>query len=211
MTFELDHVFIITQPGASEADRLVANGLQEGSRKTHPGQGTANRRFFFSNGMLELLWIADRSEAAQGPGAGLGLLERSERVDACPFGLVFRAVGPHSGECPFEGWCYAPSYLASPNHFHIGANSDRLDEPLLVFAPFSMASTNPVFGSPNGEIVEVVVAIPEQRPSVELTQASMARGLRLECSAPYLMQVSYRNASTEAIDLRPDLPLVLHR
>jgi Rho-binding antiterminator len=57
MEFELDHLFICTTIGAPEADRLVAFGLTEGTPNVHPGQGTANRRFFFHNFMLELLWV----------------------------------------------------------------------------------------------------------------------------------------------------------
>jgi hypothetical protein len=44
---ELDHVFVCREMGAPEADRLVGFGLSEGRSWTHPGQGTANRCFFF--------------------------------------------------------------------------------------------------------------------------------------------------------------------
>ncbi len=47
MTIELDHVFVCTAVGATEADRLVASGLTEGTLNSHPGEGNANRRFFF--------------------------------------------------------------------------------------------------------------------------------------------------------------------
>jgi hypothetical protein len=40
---------------APEAERIAAFGLCEGPSNVHPGQGTANRRFFFRNAMLELL------------------------------------------------------------------------------------------------------------------------------------------------------------
>jgi hypothetical protein len=42
---DLDHVFILVEPKAEVADRLLASGFQEGPSNTHPGQGTANRRF----------------------------------------------------------------------------------------------------------------------------------------------------------------------
>ena len=42
---------------------LLAAGLAEGSPNTHPGQGTANRRFFFESGFLELLYVHDELEA----------------------------------------------------------------------------------------------------------------------------------------------------
>ncbi len=50
--FELDHILIFTDIGAPAADRLIELGLTEGAPNMHPGQGTANRRFFFHNAML---------------------------------------------------------------------------------------------------------------------------------------------------------------
>ncbi len=52
MAFEFDNLFIYTDVGASEAKRLTSFGLIEGSPNIHPGQGTANRRFFFGNMVL---------------------------------------------------------------------------------------------------------------------------------------------------------------
>jgi len=46
MPIELDHVFICTAPGAPCAEEIVQLGLHEGAPNQHPGQGTANRRFF---------------------------------------------------------------------------------------------------------------------------------------------------------------------
>jgi hypothetical protein len=59
----LDHAFIACAAGATEGNALVRLGFVEGSSNTHPGQGTANRRFFFENFMLELLWVSDPAEA----------------------------------------------------------------------------------------------------------------------------------------------------
>jgi hypothetical protein len=52
---EIDHIYICTEKNAPAGDLLVEFGLLEGSSNTHPGQGTANRRFYFHNLMLELL------------------------------------------------------------------------------------------------------------------------------------------------------------
>ena len=43
---EFDHLFICVDSPAKEADALIEFGLTEGSANVHPGQGTANRRFF---------------------------------------------------------------------------------------------------------------------------------------------------------------------
>ena len=71
MNLQLDHVFILVEPEAQVADRLLESGFQEGPRTTHPGQGTANRRFYFANGMLEFIWVSDAHEANTGPGREL--------------------------------------------------------------------------------------------------------------------------------------------
>jgi len=72
MTIELDHFFILTDLGAPHADLLSGIGLIEGPRNDHLGQGTANRRFFFSNTALELLYVNDANEAANGRGSRFG-------------------------------------------------------------------------------------------------------------------------------------------
>lgn len=59
----IDHIFIAVQPGAPEAAVLADFGLAEGSGNRHPGQGTANRRFFFDNAFIELLWLDNAAEA----------------------------------------------------------------------------------------------------------------------------------------------------
>ncbi|MGH8238896.1 MAG: hypothetical protein ACREXP_18010 [Steroidobacteraceae bacterium] len=57
---EVDHVFVSASVGAPEGDRLLDLGLVEGSPNRHPGQGTANRRFFFANAMLEPAFDGER-------------------------------------------------------------------------------------------------------------------------------------------------------
>ena len=75
---EVDHVFVSCSIGAPEGDRLIELGLVEGSPNRHPGQGTANRRFFFANAMLELIWVHDPAEAQSDaqPARRLHLWER---------------------------------------------------------------------------------------------------------------------------------------
>jgi hypothetical protein len=105
MDFEFDHLFICTDIGACEAERLISLGLVEGTPNTHPGQGTANRRFFFHNVMLELLWVHDVEEVQSELIRRTYLWERWEnRKDgACPFGVCLRPVGD-SDAVAFSNW-----------------------------------------------------------------------------------------------------------
>jgi hypothetical protein len=64
MLIELDHLFVCTDPGGPEAEKLVQFGLREGPPNQHPGQGTACRRFSFANAMIELFWVNDGAQDA---------------------------------------------------------------------------------------------------------------------------------------------------
>src|SRR5215470_9408923 len=113
MRIELDHLFVCTAPDAPEADELVEFGLHEGPPNQHRGQGTANRRFAFTNAMIELLWVSDPSEA-QSPSTRHTLLwERwsGRNANTCPFGICVRPVDSYETGLPFPGWEYRPSYL----------------------------------------------------------------------------------------------------
>ncbi|MEE9334208.1 MAG: hypothetical protein V3U65_08965 [Granulosicoccaceae bacterium] len=134
MSIELDHFFILTKEAASQADQLLDFGIIEGASKKHSGQGTANRRFFLNNTCLEFLYVCDENEALNGPGKGLRLLERSSNVNASPFGLVMKTV-PNTHDVPFVGWKYCPDYFESDQCFHVGSNSDAIEEPLCIVMP----------------------------------------------------------------------------
>ena len=76
MTVELDHMLICTEVGTPGADQLEGFGLVEGTPNIHPGQGIANRAFFFHNAMLELVWVRDERKARSPPIAPARLWER---------------------------------------------------------------------------------------------------------------------------------------
>ena len=83
---------LLLRAGAPEADALIARGLHEGPGNSHPGQGTVNRRFFFRNLYLELLWVEDFDEAQAPEARRTGLWDRwiNRHNGSCPLGLVFR-------------------------------------------------------------------------------------------------------------------------
>ena len=117
-------------------------GLKEGSANTHPGQGTACRRFFFENAYLELFWVSDPREAQAEEVLKARLFERwSKRNEgACPFAIIFRpADASVAAEPPFPTWAYRPSYmpagvsidiakdtpLSGPEFFYLGFQGGR--------------------------------------------------------------------------------------
>jgi Glyoxalase-like domain len=150
MAFEMDHVFILAE--APRLDALVALGLTEGSRNRHPGQGTANRRIFLRNAMLELLWVENEAEVRSEAIARTHLWERwNNRDRGCPFGIALRPAGDSPSSAPlssdplsssenpaiaFPYWEFRPPYLPPHLSIAMGDNSDNLAEPLLFQTPF---------------------------------------------------------------------------
>src|SRR5215467_2423669 len=110
----VDHVFVCTAIGAPEAERLIQFGLSEGTPNRHPGQGTACRRFFFSNAMLELLWLEDEVEARSAQTGATKLWERfsaAGQTDS-PFGVILRPAPGIEPVCPWRSWSYRPPTMA---------------------------------------------------------------------------------------------------
>ena len=59
---DIDHIFIFTDDNGKVADQLIEFGMTEGSNRIHAGQGTTNRKFYFDNFFLELLWVYDTNQ-----------------------------------------------------------------------------------------------------------------------------------------------------
>jgi hypothetical protein len=211
MTIVLDHFFILTDPGAPQAALLSGLGLLEGAPNNHPGQGTANRRFFFSNSMLELIYIRDYDEAISGPGSRLRLVERDAGASASPFGLIFRAGSGRTGE-PFPGWRYYPEYLDDGGFFYIGENSELLAEPLCVYMPFHFPAPGPQAQSAGlfASITELRISVPVDRPSPVLETIAGNELISLRLNEPHRMELVFNeNKEGKFMDFRPELPLLI--
>jgi hypothetical protein len=215
MALELDHVFICCSVGAPEGDALVRLGLKEGSSNTHPGQGTANRRFFFRNAFLELLWVSDPTEARSEQTSRTRLWERwsLRSSNACPLGIIFRPKGA-TAAAPFATWVYRPSYLPAGLEIEF-AEGVPLDEPELVYLPFLHRDGPPAHeptdhALPIREVCGVTVGLPSAAGLSQPSQAVLSAGLATYRFAPeHVLELTFSAAQEAVVDLRPNLPLVL--
>lgn len=212
MNLKLDHVFILVEPGAKAADRLLEHGFQEGPSNTHPGQGTANRRFYFTNGMLEFIWVQDADEARTGPGRNLHFAERAADANASPFGIILvpgeDSVSP---DRPFPGWHYQPDYFAPPMGFHVGANSQNLAEPLCFYFPFhDPGGPRPQPTRNPQTISEIVISTPSADTEGVLALASQTDRLSMRLGQEHHMEIRLDQDDAERTeDFRPVMPLIL--
>ena len=212
---ELDHIMIFCNVGAPEACALTDRGLHEGPGNTHPGQGSANRRFFFPNAYLELLWIENSVEAQSPEARDTRLFERwrGRAKGACPFGLVFRP-GSRGPDVPPASWTYAPRYF--PPGFTIEVARDLPEnEPLLFYLPFAKASLVENLGTDEGavrigSITDVTVHLPQtQMLSPALNSLVASGAVTAEPAREYLLDLFHSGGTSQVIDLRPQLALRL--
>ncbi len=214
---KLDHIFICTKEGAPEAELLKAFGLSEGSNNIHPGQGTANRRFFFHNVVLELLWLENPAEAQSELTNPTGLYERCSLVNKniSPFGFCFWPSDNTEKSAPFPAWKYSPTFFPKPLAVEIG--KAPLEEPMWFFISFltkpgpedSKEPWNHDIGFK--ELTKVTVSIANTSGlSVPANKANSLDGFNVKQDSSHLMELEF-DAGTrgEVHDFRPSLPLVL--
>jgi hypothetical protein len=219
MSFELDHVFICTTVGAPEAELLRDFGLTEGEPNVHPGQGTANRRFFFHNAMLELLWVHDPEQAQSVHTGPTRLWERwyGRDRDASPFGICLRPQHPETEALPFPAWEYTPAYVPAPWVIHVGTNAPVLTEPFLFYLAFGRrpdqaGSRHPMAHAAGLREITALRVQSLQPASLSLVlQAAVHTGAVRWCAgSQYHMAIGFDGeAQGNLMDFRPALPLTL--
>ncbi|AFY99746.1 VOC family protein [Calothrix sp. PCC 6303] len=222
MAFEFDHLFICTDIGADKAaERLVSFGLLEGASRTHRGQGTANRCFFFHNAMLEFLWVHSKEEAQSVLIYQTRLWERwSDRMNgSCPFGVCLRPAIDSSDAVAFPSWAYHPPYLPETLSIAVGTNSDILTEPMLFQTPFGKRPDqfHPEKAQPLEhpvgfrEITRIEVISPvANTPSPELKAVVDTHQVQLRSGIKYCLELGFDGeVKGQQVDFQPGLPLIM--
>jgi len=211
----LDRLFVCTRKGAPEGDQLVAMGLTEGGPTTHAGQGTANRRFFFHNATIELIWVHDEAEARSEAAARTRIFDRwkGRNEGTCPFGICVRSKATP----PFTAWDYRPIYLPPPLSISVAGNSDALDEPLLFHVSFGSRPDElpPERRQPLEhrlrlrEITRLQWLRPSSDPLSPELRALVAAGVLSVASGPaHALEIAFDDeARGRHLSLAPELPI----
>ncbi|MDF2594930.1 MAG: hypothetical protein K0R69_1271 [Clostridia bacterium] len=216
---EIDHIYICTDKKAPAGDLLIEFGLVEGSSNTHPGQGTANRRFFFQNMMLELLWVENIDEVKSERTQPMRLYERCllRTPNTSPFGMAFRPTMEKDEEAPFPTWDYRPIYL--PDFLKIQVARDtQLCEPMYFYLFF--AQKQEIYLEEKKEpskhkipLKEVTAVKMYTNQQSDLSQSAKIinklPNLSIEPSSQNLIELEFDHGIHKQLkDFRPDLPLL---
>jgi Glyoxalase-like domain len=220
MKVEFDHLFILTDIGAPVAQQLIDFGLTEGSSRTHLGQGTANRCFFFHNAMLELLWVYNPAEAQSETIQRTRLWERwAGRDRVCPVGICFRPVDTAPDTVAFVSWDYRPPYLPVTLSIAVANNSEVLTEPMLFQTPFGKRpdqflpeKAQPLDHSTGlHEITRVEIISPvTTSPSPELQAILESNQIKIRHGSQYCIELGFDGEKQgQQVDFQPKLPLIM--
>jgi Glyoxalase-like domain len=138
-----DHIFIFTNDQGKVADQLVEFGLKEGSNRVHAGQGTTNRKFYFKNFFLEILWVYDETEINSELIKPIGLWQRAayHSNEFSPFGLCI--VNTDETDKLFENaFKYQPVYFPEGMTIDILKNEHQPNFPWTFRLPFKGQKKN---------------------------------------------------------------------
>ena len=134
---EVDHLFIFSASNGNEADELRDFGFTEGSSRVHPGQGTCNRKFYFENFFLEILWVMDELELQSDLLAPTKLSERAKFRTShySPFGLCL--LNDASTNALFaRSLAYQPAYFPPGAIIEVITNEEQPSLPWTFRLPF---------------------------------------------------------------------------
>ena len=210
-------IYLCVEGEAEAAELLKDFGLTEGSANDHPGQGTANRRFFFKNIFIELLYLTDTAQALSALTKPTQLGERftSAGENVSPFGVCFRPVGT-ADDAPFPGWVYRPQYL--PPELSVWVGDAPLSEPMWFYLSFGSRpdSAMPERRQPTthrrgfNEVTSIEISgAVNQEHSATAVIANRVPGFKFIHSNESAMQLVFGSgAEGKRHDFRPGLPLV---
>lgn len=210
---QIDHLVIFCSPGAQEVELLNAFGLHDGEARSHTGQGTASRCFFFGNCYLELLFVEDESQLRSDATQVTRLAERFLQLDSntSPFAVCFKHPDP-----ALTTLAYQPEFL-QPGYRLSLASSNPPSEPLWFFLktpdgelpPFQRQIFN--WQSELHQLTAVNMTIAQGSDLSPTAKAVMAHScIELFADITPLMELTFDHGSQQqSHDFRPALPLLL--
>lgn len=214
--FQLDHISILTRVDAPEAAVLEELGLVSfGSGVLHKQVGTSSTAFYFENAYLELLWANDGELAQEKFSAvhyDLDARARWQDTLTSPFGLILR----HS-----PGRADAPPVPTEPFQIDqrcVEFSAQNSAEPAVGFLPdalgypsFKTSITSRDHPLGVREITQVTISIYDEyqlSPLAHWLTENQIATIRTSAFANLEIEFDHR-AQGEAVNLRPDLPVVL--
>lgn len=216
---KIDHIFIGSVTPNKDSKILMDFGLVEGPPNNHPGQGTANRRFFFQNMYLEFLYI-DNDKLAQSINTQPSkLYERITKTSAdtniSPFGFGISPSDNGLKITDYTTWEYKPLFIPPPFKMDVYGNS--LTEPMYYYMDFLSDSgkiNQKIFNHSNGiqTISKVELHTPHASLNTKFKQNFHDHDvINYVQSDTHFLKITFDNGTkNQSYDFRPALPLIFN-
>ncbi|PCI88020.1 MAG: glyoxalase-like domain protein [Hyphomicrobiales bacterium] len=217
---KIDHLLICIDAPEKMAKILTDFGLIEGESNSHFGQGTSNRRFYFNNIYLELLYLDD-PEAAQSPlTKPIKIFQRflPKTTNISPFAVCFYADNQIKNNDKFDinkfkNWSYKPKYLPSP--LKIDILEAPISEPMYFFLDFISSDSrkkHKKFKHKTGfkNVTNIKYHTPHHHLDSDIkTYISEHNLLEYIANDTHIFHLEFdAGAQGKTHDFRPDLPLI---
>ncbi|PLY05896.1 MAG: hypothetical protein C0625_11200 [Arcobacter sp.] len=126
----INHIFIFCDNHDEVANELIEFGFFEGSNRIHANQGTRNRKFYFNDFYIEIIWVHSIEEATNKITKPTKLYERSKYKTngSSPFGLCVNYSS--KDDVLFENCLnYKPTYLPENMIIEVLTNENSVTLP----------------------------------------------------------------------------------
>jgi Glyoxalase-like domain len=211
---EVDHIFIFSDKQGKEAEELIDFGFTEGSSRVHAGQGTTNRKFYFENFFLEILWVINESEIKSDLVAPTRLWERSNFVEngISPFGLCL--VNTEDTDILFENSLkYQPDYFPKGLEIEILTNEKTNYLPWTFRLPFKgekKKTTEPIIHK-NGisSLTKVEFGIPVSDQNDYLLNFQGEKSISFNQNSSHNLILIFDNNKRNKTKIFDTLPLII--
>lgn len=214
---EIDHIFICIKEPEKLSKILIEFGLTEGEPNVHIGQGTANRRFFFQNFGLELLYLNNVEKLLSPLTAPTKLYDRltNESADTSPFGICFRPSPKAMRIEDYSTWEYFP--LSFPKPFKIDVFNAPFSDPLFEYMGFLTTADKQIhlrrkhsLGVEN--LTSTIIHTPYDALDSDLKQdLEKFNIINFETSDTHVLELEFdQHRQGQRNDFRPELPLIIN-
>jgi len=219
--YEVDHLLIYVRPEAARPDsperrRLESAGLRPLNQPArHADVGTASLGYLFENAYLELVWIEDENLARS---AAPDLIARTIRAGTLwsPFGVGLRGTAGRATPPPFAARRYHADWMKPGDSIWIAEDGAGGRGPKVFVVPPAMAMPSWI-GSLRRKGFVNSLRLSGVRIESPVSTAEVARqveacsGVTISAAPESTMTLTIESGAIETADLRPDLPLLLHR
>lgn len=207
-----NHIFIFSDNHEEVASELAQFGFQEGSNRKHPKQGTQNRKFYFNDFYLEILWVYNHEEVTSALTSPTQLYERSKYKSnaASPFGLCVN-YSIDDDELFEKRLDYKPTYLPKNMTIEVLTNENSMTLPWTFRWNASIANNHnsePI-NFPKQKLIKVIFGVKKNEVKNSYLQLFKSNKIFFENSQYEFLKLVFDTKGNKQIKRFKTIPLVI--